>query len=615
MANRLKKLADARYTAGSPYEPATPGYCRLVAVNNPGFISFGGGSDGGLLENRIPAGFSGVSYSNIVPGYNPPSTGYRQVCTAGTPARVAVAPSISYAAVTGWNAGARSAQQLDRDGYFEFQIGDVPFGVVVGLASEDLSTLPNEPTHAVYAHGTTLDILESGALVHTAPVAHDYDNVYRIERIGLTVTYYGPGWSYVSATPAAGARFLDAALYTAGDFVDNPVLVSLNPTGDATGSLAAMQGRGYEGDYAEAYGTLAALSGSAVTLPTAVAAGALKSFAGVAYEGTYVYGGGRLTPMDGQGNGGYPQANLIFSVGSFAPLVGVAEGLTGEVGTVNAVLGALGGWASEGSYAEAAGSLLPLNGYADSGWPIPGETYSTDVMLVGGFFLAQDVASGSISDSLEVGEFFEDVIVIEDGIFDALMLTDSVTATQAIEAVIAMSLLLGNDLSNLIATDETSAAGRLIGSESAQYAVNVLTNALTNYSGFDFAAFANVRQTMYGAKADGVYRVRPGDDNGASLNAYVDFGSSAFRATTSKTIEAVYLGVDTDGQLFVRLETGDNSRLYRAVPRGDVIRAKAAGGVGGRLWNVALEIVDVTEFDMDLVEIQVGVSSRRWRSR
>lgn len=615
MANRLKKLADARYTAGSPYQPAVPGYCRLVPRENSGFNFSGGGSSPAYLESLIPPGYNGVSYSNVVPGYNAPSTSYTQVCTAGTPAIAAVAPSITYTSVTGWNAGARSASQIDRDGYFSFQISANPAGVVVGLASQDESTLPSEPTHALYARGTVLQVLESGELVYNVPVAHAYDSVYQIKRLGLTVIYSGPGWSYVSSTPAAGARFLDAAMYATGDFVDNPARVSFDPTGSAQGSLAPLIGAGYEGVYAEAYGVLGSLTGDAGQLPTALAAGSLPALSGVAYEGTYVYGGGVLRALIGDANGGYQQATLLSGVGSFAPLVGVAEGLTGEVGTIVATLRPLGGWASEGPYAEAAGTMPPLRGYADSGWPVENETYSVDTALIGGFFFPQDVASASITDGLEVATFFEDTIVIEDGIFDALMLSDSITATQAIEAVIAMSLLLGNDTSSLVASDETSAAGRLIGSESAQYAVNVLTSALTNYSGFDFAAFANVGQTMYGAKTDGVYRVRPGDDNGVSLNAYVDFGSSTFGATTVKTVEAVYLGVDTDGQLFVRLETGTNNRLYRAVPRGDLIRAKAAGGVGGRLWNVALEIVDVTEFELDLVEIQVGVSSRRWTSR
>jgi hypothetical protein len=112
-----------------------------------------------------------------------------------------------------------------------------------------------------------------------------------------------------------------------------------------------------------------------------------------------------------------------------------------------------------------------------------------------------------------------------------------------------------------------------------------------------------------------VYRARAGDDDGTRLNAYVDFGTTDFGASTVKSVEAVYMGVATDGELYARMETGTHSRLYRVVPRGDMMRAKPAAGVHARLWNVSLEIVDATEFELDLVEIKVGVSSRRWTSR
>ena len=608
MANRLKKLAEVRYTPGTPYQPYVPGYCIQVPYTVPGYQTFD-------VVYILDESGTLVRIAGVSTGYVAPKTTYSKVCFPAQPEIRGTLATTTYTAITGWNGGARSINQLDADGHYEFQIRDVPSGTVVGLSITDASTLPSEPTHAIYAHGTTIDILESGVVVHTAPVAHVYANTYRIQRVGLTVRYSGPGWSYESLTPAAGARFLDTSLYASGEYVDNPKLTLLAFSGTASGSLAAMQGYGYEGAYAEAYGSLSALSGGAGVVLVTQAAGSLRALTGVASQGAYTHGGGTLKPLAGTAEGGYPQVNLIVGVGSLAPLVGVSLGLTGEVGTVVATLGKLGGWASEGPYAEAFGTLGAMRGYADSGWPQPGETYSNDVALLGDFFLAQDVQLGSITSSLDVADFFDDVIIIEDAIYDSLMLSDSVTATQAIEAVIAMSLLLGNDISNLIDSQETSAAGRLIGAEPAQYAVNVLTNALTNYSGFNFSAFASVDQTLYGAKTDGVYRARAGDDDGTRLNAYVDFGTTDFGAPTVKSVEAVYMGVATDGELYARMETGTHSRLYRVVPRGDMMRAKPAAGVHARLWNVSLEIVDATEFELDLVEIKVGVSSRRWTSR
>jgi hypothetical protein len=527
-----------------------------------------------------------------------------------------VPPTTTYTSVNGWNGGARSIDQLDADGYFEFQVRDVPAGVVIGLSLGDTSTLPNEPTHALYIHGSVLEVMESGTVVHTAGIAHDYDNLYRIQRSGLTVTYSTTGWSYESATQASGARILDAAIYASGDFVDNPVLALLDPSGTAAGTLGAMQGYGYEGvEYAAAYGTLGALTGVATQAFVTTAAGSLAALTGVASEGEYVYGGGSLAALTGVADGGYPEFNLLYGVGVMASLAGTAHGLTGEVGTIEATLGALGGWASEGEYAEAAGTLPMFTGYADSGWPVPGETYSNDVALLGDYVLAQDVQVASISDTLALTDTLDVVIGVFDAIYDALMLSDTLTAQQAIDAFIGATLLLGNGLSSLYQVDDPSSPGRLVGGEPAQYAVNTLTSAFTNYSGFGFGAFTTVGQTLYGAKTDGVYRVRAGDDDGATLDAFVDFGSTTFDSTSTKTVESVYLGAATDGQLYVRMDTGLDSRLYRVIQRGDIMRALTAKGVGSRLWNVSLEIVDATGFEIDVVEIQVGVASGRWRSR
>lgn len=652
MANRLKKLAAVSYSPGTPYQPFVAGYCIQVPYEVPGYQSY---------STQILVDEDGnVTILQVSEGYVAPSTRYVEQCFPTQPEVLGVPATTTYTSINGWNGGARSVDQLDGDGYFEFQVRDVPAGIVIGLSLGDTSTLPNEPTHALYLHGTVLDVMESGVVVHTAPIAHDYDNLYRIQRSGLTVTYSTTGWSYESVTQASGARVLDAAIYASGDYVDNPVLSPLDLSGtaagalevlqgygygrqydpaasnDAVGTLGAMQGHGYEGaDYAEAYGTLGAMSGEASETPSyaaaygtlgaltgeatqsfvTIASGSLLALSGVASEGEYVYGGGSLAALTGVADGGYPEFSLLYGVGIMAPLNGTAHGLTGEVGAVVATLEPMDGWASEGPYAEIHGTLPMFTGYADSGWPVPGETYLNDVVLVGDFLYAQDVQIGSISDSLEITDTLTVTIGVTDAIFDALMLSDTLTAQQAIDAFIGATLLLGNGISSLYQFDDASAPGRLVGGEPAQYAVNTLTNAFTNYSGFGFGSFATVGQTLYGAKADGIYRVRAGDDDGSTMDAFIDFGSTAFGSTKVKTVESVYLGSSTDGQLYVRMDTGLDSRLYRVIQRGDTMRALTAKGVGSRLWNVSLEIVDATDFELDVIEIQVGVASGRWRSR
>lgn len=604
MANRLKKLADARYTPGTPGQPYVPAYCVTETYKVPGYQS---GTTTIVLDEQGRV----VSQVNTGP-YVPPRNVKIRTCFPAQPYVPAVPPTTTYTAVNGWNGGARSIVQIDRDGFAEFQVNTNPAAVVVGFSDTDVSSLPSEQSHALYIHSTIVDVIERGVVVHTAPISHTYANVYRIERRGLTVTYSSGVWSYTSANPVDTALFLDASIYASGDYVDNPTLEALSNDGTAAGSLAAMVGHGYEGAYAEAYGSLGAMSGEAGTLFVVTAGGQLPALTGVVSEGLYVYGGGTLQALTGQADGGYPEVSLIYGVGIMGSMLGTAHGLTGEVGTVEASLPAMGGLASEGVYGEVRGTLPALTGYADSGWPVPNEDYQQDVVLVGDYYVPSSPASGSIAERLEITDEFAYGVSVDDVIYDALALTDALTVEQAIEAIIEASLTLGNDLSGALRIE---LPGGVIAGEPLQYAVNVLTGAITTYSGFGFSGFARCGQDLYGCKADGVYRVRRGDDDGDPIQGHIDFGTTDFGSTGVKSVESVYLGVATDGQIVAKLVAdGGDERQYRVVQRGPIMRAVTAKGVGGRMWNVALEIIDASEFELDVMEVQVGIS-RRWGSR
>lgn len=604
MANRLKKLADARYTPGTPGQPYVPAYCVLVPYQVPGY------QPGTAVLVQDDDGQVEIFYSTGP--YVPPRTEYREACFPAQPYIAATPPTVTYTSINGWNGGARSIDQMDGDGYIEFQVNSAPAAVVVGLSDIDDSPLPSEQSHALYIHGAVVDVMEAGVIVHTSSVSHTYANVYRIERRGLTVTYSSGVWSYTSAAPVAGALFVDASIYASGDFVDNPVIAALGNTGTAAGSLGVMFGHGYEGAYAEAYGALAAMSGSAGVIELNEGAGTLQALTGVASDYVYTYGGGDLRALTGTGDGGYPEVSILYGAGIMAPMIGAAVGFTGEVGTVVATLPKLSGWASEGPYAEAAGTLAAMQGYADSGWPVPNEKFVQEVLLTGDFYLPSNPASGSITDGLEITDEFAYNLSVDDVIYDALALADSLTVEQAIEALLESSLLLGNDLSGALRLE---LPGGVISGEPLQYAVNVLTGAITTYSGFGFTGFARCGQELYGCKADGVYHMRRGDDAGALIQGHIDFGTTDFGSTGVKSVESVYLGVATDGQIVARLVADDgDERQYRVVQRGPIMRAVTAKGVGGRMWNVALEIIDASEFELDVLEVQVGIS-RRWGSR
>lgn len=64
--------------------------------------------------------------------------------------------------------------------------------------------------------------------------------------------------------------------------------------------------------------------------------------------------------------------------------------------------------------------------------------------------------------------------------------------------------------------------------EALQYAVNVLTGALTTYQNFGFTQFARVGGETYTIRPDGLYCLRGDTDNGETLRAMIDFGASDY---------------------------------------------------------------------------------------
>jgi hypothetical protein len=79
-----------------------------------------------------------------------------------------------------------------------------------------------------------------------------------------------------------------------------------------------------------------------------------------------------------------------------------------------------------------------------------------------------------------------------------------------------------------------------------------------------------------------------------------------------KRLDTAYLGVRTDGQVFVRVVADDGrERIYRAAGQANVRRSNLGKGVAGRYWNLKLELVDASFCEVDSIELSVGATIRR----
>ena len=577
MTRRITKDAMLVYVPAVPATPFIPGYESVVktwtlplsdaqALDVYDTIGDWGG---GSVRGRYNDAGTVIEAYTVVPSVD---------ATAGTPA---------YTMDTGgasWNAGGSSVSPLSGDGAFEFYVGNSPGGIVVGLVTADVSTLPNEPTHGFYVYGAVAQVIESGSVVHTFGSPVSTDTRFVVRRTGAAVSYeldqsagglYATEY-YDSLTAITTIKvYLDAALYLSGDYVDAPELIegtSGLTVGVVSGTLPPVSGR--IGDVTGAiYGAVPMLTGLAYSSPLGAAGlivGYIPPMSGYATVvlGSHAEIDGSLAPLWGKA------ANYVYSF-----VYGRLRALSGEVTDIDP------------AFFRTAMSGLSLSG------PLAGTARMTDVansaMLLSDAYLA--------------------TVRMTDSVFDALMLTGSISSTQSMADTVMAALALGTDLSQFIEVDLSPA--EVAARAPTQYAVNVLTGALTTYDGFDFTGFATTGQTTFGARADGVYRIRPGDDAGDGRVVAVDFGTLSMDTTTIKTIEAVFLGVDTDGDVFVRLVTGLDDTLYRVVERDSVSRALCKKGVGGRQWNVSLEVANATYLNLDMIELSVASTARRWASR
>lgn len=645
MPNRLVKLGTSTYVPDVPSVPAREAYCVVryaTRAKQQSIDAVRVASSGPVQAGTPPAPIyaptshdTAIYLSSTTPEYGA-GLGYITTVTrggaqtgGGSPAQVKPAPVIyetyavgvecfpavagvqgqaAYTAVdnkVGWNAGARSITALTGDCYAEFVLPLTPIGIVCGFANADTSTLPGDVTHGIYAHGSDIDIMERGQVIATSPVPPDEAPLIRIVRVDSVVTYYVGDWVMRSPTQSGGVVFLDAALYSAGDFVNDPVFAPIADLPDdlaQTGSGAVvLPAVAFIGgiDYAQGAPELAALrmsgtgaagSFGAVTLPAVAFIGGID----------YAQGGAAFAPVTVVGDGGYPE--IVVSVGSITlpPVLVSGVSLVGAVGTGGITLDPLAFLGADRPYA--AGNVVLRNvfyAYGDDG-PELGTYGTIERLYFYDYAYTDPTVFAVVYDGLELSDEATFVIAADSGYYDGLILADNFSLSALLQAVIRDGLAL-------------SSGSGTANAAAIQYAVNIATGALTTYQNFDFTGFAKLPLATYGWRADGVYRIGGSTDDGVLLNALLDFGADDLGTNFKKHIPAAFLGLGTDGCAYLKM-TADTGceQVYRVIQRNDVCRANPHRGISAREWYVKLELTDASSAVLDNIEYAIEVTTRRW---
>lgn len=659
MANRLYKAPAVTVTPGTPGTPPIPAFC----VDEPVYVDY---STAVILQQQISitqkmtgrkvgqvyytsvGGQLRPAIQQIDPRANDMFTGpgvgsgvyvayILRTCYPGSPGTPAVPDQITYDALPGWNSGGLSNSGFLGDGYVEFQIGVSSIGVIAGLNTGPDTLSPADCSHAFYGRTSGLDVYEDGQLKFSVPGGLSGTPVLRIARAGTEVKYFVNGEVvYTSAKPSSGFARLDASLYMAGDYVDNPFLaiyekgsatVSIGATAhiDARPRVAAYVGvsasaqglagssrygaaRGFAGTEMTATGVSGHFATAVAEVGITVSARAPLNYAAnvaapaIAFgsESGYSFADARYTgSYSVDSYGGFPTIEFAYGAGFIARSLVYAYGPSGGLVNSDSTLAPAVALAAEGSYAI--GKAVYKGGYfveAYAPWLSSDSAALGEPILLQDSFVPYAAVMAEFKSVVEVQDTVLLELVLEAGAewLDALFITDSVAELHDKSAEWTDTVFV---------TDQNMTAPQA----SVQIVTNTMTAAPTTYDDFAFMKIFDTPYGTYGLKEDGVYRIGNSGDTG--INAYVDIGADNFGSLTAKRLTSVFFGMRTNGDVIAVLrDDSEIDRTYLVTARDAYMRFDPARGVSSKYWRLRLELTDATEGDMDNVEFMVSDSAR-----
>ncbi len=591
MTSKIKKQTAISYAAGSPGVPASPG--------RPAIPPYSG------YELREVCSFQRIGSGSM--------TRYVYVCTMQNvlvtyPGLAAVPPSPGVAPIAaqvisdynfGWNSGGRSIDGFSINGHIEFTATTASLGVIAGLNETNPDAGYRDINYAFQLSRGVARIFEDGIEKHYAG-AFDNGATFRISRRDGEVNYLIDGdVVYTSLIPSAGDLFLDVSLYAGGDYVDNPEVEADSGSGTATLTFEPMEVNG---------GIAYAQSGPLMRLQPLTAYG--RTSVGMELElqpltllaGDRIYGEADIELESFTLSAGQIEEAPPYALGSLSlsMLSMAAHGMTGEVGQIDVSLRPMSLLSGEGSYGEARLSLQPLEMLAGA---YEGNTNGTLLGLA---------TAGSTMTYIG----FVDVLLLDGAgavtTMGTLVLKDAAIA----ETVdVANTMTITAIMQALMETNLSMFAGIPVLTEDGEvWVVNDETGASTSYDNYAFNSFAKYRGKYLGAKADGFFLLEGDTDDGSPVRSAISFGKHDFGTTAKKTVPNCYIGLASDGHVYLRVIADGQTYTYKTVSNTDYLatqRIKLGRGIAANYLTFELYNEEGADFELSPVEFEAITLSRR----
>ncbi|MCH5583110.1 hypothetical protein [Pseudomonas syringae] len=509
----------------------------------------------------------------------------------------------------GWNGGAQSVVVLGGDFVTQATVSSEVLGVLVGVQrAGGTSGSVNEISHGIQIASRRASVIESGASKVGAALPNG-DVLIQIQRIGRKITYRAGPLSFTSDVESVGPVTMASVIYAGGEYVDNPSFADLVLTrssgnwawGDGSGVYALSAASSW------AWGSYASVNDGQASMSVEISMRAADEEISGA---VMVMGEPSISQFKGF-------TDVDTAVGTMAiPMVMQASGIGIEVGSAFMSFGAS-MRAADYDYGESNMEIddIQVYGYSDE---LPdGYGGSDEAIFASDFYIVDPVAYASIVESLTLRSGFDALLTMEANLADHLMLMDDTAIGLVISALLEnrigiadASVRSSRDVFEYI--NSITGLSGLYDFTGNTYSTNLVTGAVSRYAGFDFKGFCRVGMKTYGYRSDGLYLIGGDTDAGAFIGARADFGADDFGTAQGKRVGNVFMGLTTDGQVYVRtIEDDHQEMVYRAYQRKGEYRADMQRGRASRFWRMRLEVVEGNFAELDNVEWVLTQTGRR----
>ena len=562
----------------------------------------------------------------------PPATVTTTVTIPGDPGEPATPEERIDHPPKGWTAFANSVESIF-EGYAEFKVEDNVHGAVVGLATKPA---PAEG----YSH-IQYGLMFTGGRVKSLPDGYDYgpytrDDVFRItfsaRPLGeaftpvdvspLPIPTVPPDWGdYVAALsspPVGGLIFtrggatlfsksvnytpgeefrLAASLYGPQDAVYDPVLVATARSGTSSAELPGLS---------VLSGTTNTSTSTAVIEGISVSSGMLSKSA-AELGGLAVFSSDRplaqsAARLPGLKASSYNSLSVTPNNESFAILTGISASSTGITGGTGSGTATLEGMLALSADRPYAGGMAVLDGMGATSFTYPG-------------------GMGVIIPEIGLFDGIQSQAIYKAGLPFGLGL--DITMSTSIAAIERISVDLGLDVPVTLSTIEMAEISPVFwfdaplecpGAFMDAWAVNLDNGASTEYRSYPFETVANIGGRYFGAAFEGLYELAGDTDAGAPIEAKFDIGRKDFGNDQLKRVDQVYLGITSEGQMFVKVSAEGASYTYPMREFGEHIQTqRVTVGKGMRANYFGFEIGNTAgcDFEITSLNMMVAESARR----